>query len=996
MLDPGSLFAGRYRVLAKLGEGGMGSVYRVQDIELNSVCALKLLVAELVADSGWQARFLREGKALSQITHNNVARVMRMGIVDQQPFLILEFLDGRSLRSRLSANGPLDPVTALGLISQVCDGMTAAHQSHILHRDLKPDNLMLVSGNTGEETVKIVDFGLARLINVERPELSQRLTDTGVLIGTPHYMSPQQCAGRSADERSDIYSLGCVLFECITGAPPFCADSVMAVIHQHCTEKPPLVTKKNGSVSLSALNAIVQKALNKDTAARYQSMQEFREDILLCNSDQPLKYAQISKRQRFIAIAPGVAFLALLGVTISCCLLIHSQLTADRTTLPGGSSPRWGGIHNGETETQTPTEQVDRAVQEYAALIKRGKYNQAIDAIDEALASSIGPRKLVPIIKAVLLTQKSEALLQIGDKEGSKQCAESATIMMASRIDKSNEDNDVVLEYCNGALKILFADNCKYKFDKDSFEQQSFREHPFPTTFTIETALLTLETFVRFCGHNEALQNILTLEQPFAEAEKNPAYRANYWSRAAQASVKDTKLARQYGDLAVELYQQAHLTLPAAETLSLLIKSTTSAEERKRLLLKMEALVGELDTNGKDYEQLMKVAAWIPWHWYSLGNCSRAQASAIHWAEKSRKNPAFTFDILNVYTRASQELNRDQEALAYLSKQIALQRAPSDELLCIQYQRAQAFLLYRIGKVTEAATQFKAILLAERKLGDPYNNESLDLPAYLECCSMLNWNEEFDRQTMDVRSQKYANEEGLKRTMCNNCIKRETYDKIDAGVMLSGRGLLETQKFFGRVALNNLSWHLAGIGDYERSKKYFHLNDERYDAGDEPVLLGLLLGEYNSAGAELSKQMKNVMYREPGPQRNKMQLLIALKDLLEGNPRAARQSLSSVTNFTYTGNPAQLSPEVIGRFIQAAEGRTDEALAPLFSSKSDAMPWFENSVAYQKLFMAKIAKANGHAKDMPIYYAAARNDLLKLLPPNHSALKNLEKASQRD
>lgn len=282
MVVVGQLFVARYEVLAKIGEGGMGSVYQVRDIELDSICALKLLSANLLADKENRERFLREGKTMSRIAHKNVARLFRIGVEEGRPYLIMEYLEGDSVRRLLQNQEPLPRGFALELITQVCEGMSAAHEKHIFHRDLKPDNLVVVPIEGSDQfVVKVLDFGLARFKSNEMAK-SQHLTQTGALIGSVHYMSPEQCIGQKVDERADIYSLGCVLFECLTGRPPFDANSPIGLLHKHQHEDIPDLIGIDAGESLW-LNAVVKKALAKLPDNRYQSMQELRADLIDCS-----------------------------------------------------------------------------------------------------------------------------------------------------------------------------------------------------------------------------------------------------------------------------------------------------------------------------------------------------------------------------------------------------------------------------------------------------------------------------------------------------------------------------------------------------------------------------------------------------------------------------------------------------------------------------------------------------------------------------------------
>lgn len=259
----------------------MGTVYRVKELGLERELALKLLQPGLISDDNHRARFHREGKVLSELDHCNLLRVFRFGIWQGlYPYIVMEYLQGSSLRSVLDSQGCLPWQRVIGISTQVCQSMTASHNAGIVHRDLKPDNIMLLP-EPCTDFVKILDFGLARVV-ADSSKLSQHLTQTGALVGSVFYMSPEQCTGKKADHRSDIYALGCILFEMITGDPPFSADNPIGLMHKHTTEPiPPL------SAPLpDGLEKIVRKAMEKNMDKRYQSMLELEEDLRLISENR--------------------------------------------------------------------------------------------------------------------------------------------------------------------------------------------------------------------------------------------------------------------------------------------------------------------------------------------------------------------------------------------------------------------------------------------------------------------------------------------------------------------------------------------------------------------------------------------------------------------------------------------------------------------------------------------------------------------------------------
>lgn len=237
--EPGTIIDDRFEIIENVGEGGMGTVYRARQVGLNRVVALKLLHSSLIGDADSRIRFQREGKVLSAIGHPCLPVFYHFGLWQSQlPYIAMEFLEGMSMRRIIDEQGrvPWPQVVNIGL--QASRGIAAAHAHGVIHRDLKPNNIMLVGNACQPQQVKIFDFGLASIC--EKPN-EQKLTNTGMLIGSVHYMSPEQCIGRKVDQRSDIYSLACLLYEALAGAPPLMADSPIGLMHKHAHESPKLL-----------------------------------------------------------------------------------------------------------------------------------------------------------------------------------------------------------------------------------------------------------------------------------------------------------------------------------------------------------------------------------------------------------------------------------------------------------------------------------------------------------------------------------------------------------------------------------------------------------------------------------------------------------------------------------------------------------------------------------------------------------------------------------
>ncbi|HEY9718353.1 MAG TPA: protein kinase [Trichormus sp.] len=274
------LIADKYRVIAEIGKGGMGTVLKVEQVYLKKQLALKKLHSSSQSQLEWQ-RFQKEAQAISRLDHANLVKIFDYGVDrDNEPFLVMDLIDGETLSGRLHKLGSLDVSEAVAIFVQVCAGLAHAHDNGVIHRDIKPSNIILQNpGDVGKLRVKIVDFGLAKLFNDEKLE-TQSLTKEGDVFGTPLYMSPEQCIGARVDHRSDIYSVGCAMFESLTGAPPFTGDnSVSTMVKHQLVHAPTLKEASLGKEFPQALENVVAKLLAKKAEDRYQDFRDVSEDL---------------------------------------------------------------------------------------------------------------------------------------------------------------------------------------------------------------------------------------------------------------------------------------------------------------------------------------------------------------------------------------------------------------------------------------------------------------------------------------------------------------------------------------------------------------------------------------------------------------------------------------------------------------------------------------------------------------------------------------------
>ncbi len=374
----GTTLAGRYKILSKIGRGGMSVVYKGQHLLMDRIVAIKMLHADLISDPVTISRFQQEAKAVSSLTHPNVILIYDFGLSSQGlPYLVMDYLQGDSLSDIVKRQGHLPVKRCIEIFTQACDALTHAHHKGIIHRDIKPANIMLTIDEDKHEIVKVVDFGIAKMLPRDGEE-AIKLTQTGEIFGTPLYMSPEQIMGKPLDVRSDIYSLGCVIYESLTGRPPCLGSNAVDTMNKHLVQEPPHFADALPEEYIpEAIEAVVWQALAKDPDKRYQTMNELKQDLLIAGGPTDWKdsagkaptlratgwQVPVNRKQLYAGIGAGV----LAGILLIGWAMLSPQGPFQQSL----ASKRW----------QELTDESEKAVQAY-------DFSKAIRSTEQAVTEA--------------------------------------------------------------------------------------------------------------------------------------------------------------------------------------------------------------------------------------------------------------------------------------------------------------------------------------------------------------------------------------------------------------------------------------------------------------------------------------------------------------------------------------------------------------------------------------------------------------------------------
>jgi serine/threonine protein kinase len=420
--DPliGAIFGGKYQVREKVGAGGMGGVYRAEHLLMNRIVALKVLRSNLANDEVLLKRFHHEAKAASQISHPNAVTLFDYGVDNDVPYLVMEFIDGKTLKAIIAEEQRLPIPRVQEILRQICLALHEAHRAGIVHRDIKPDNFMVRKGEHGVDIVKVLDFGVSKSVGLTDFGGDSNLTQAGTIIGTPQYISPEQCQGLELDQRCDIYSLGAVVYEMITGEAPFRAPTVLELLVKVLHHDVEPIRKCKPELNIPPeLDAVVMKSLAKDREKRFSTVTEFYEAFERAVPKPKVKQQNSSQ---FYLLGGG-----LLATVILVALVFGGmrQKSSDAPDESRAIESLEASVQQAEREKAEALDRVDRLRREADELMKRNEVEKAKQIQKEQDAAQRAElEKETALWQAQLARDKAEkALAEVKRKEQEKEVA---------------------------------------------------------------------------------------------------------------------------------------------------------------------------------------------------------------------------------------------------------------------------------------------------------------------------------------------------------------------------------------------------------------------------------------------------------------------------------------------------------------------------------------------------------------------------------------------
>ncbi len=452
----GTILEEKYEILALAGTGGMGSVFKARQLDLERMVAIKILNPILQDRSEIELRFQREARVISQLNHEHIAAFYSFGITpDASPYIVMEFVEGQPLSALLTEATKLPWKRALKICRQIIQAMSYAHKQEVLHRDLKPENIILCD-KPEPDYVKIIDFGLSKFASQTQIG-DAKVTHTGDVIGSIHYLSPEQCRGSQTDRRSDIYALACVLYQMISGRPPFDSDNPVNILHKHTSERVELLSKSANTNLPEELDLIVVKALSKNPETRYQSMDEFDYDLMLLEhgreSEINLSAYDFDKKKK----RPSAAKFLIVALSASAPIFAGFYFYCGSSTLYSKARQEL----KGKVKHQT----LLKWLKSSDNLVERGEQDTARKIIQE-LSNAVGRQDRNPLAEIRLFLEAGELYFQEKKVERAAFWVKKSLLLLAKHCPSSATENKFAGEEFKSLVERAskLAIDCKPKF----------------------------------------------------------------------------------------------------------------------------------------------------------------------------------------------------------------------------------------------------------------------------------------------------------------------------------------------------------------------------------------------------------------------------------------------------------------------------------------------------------------------------------------------------
>lgn len=999
-LKPGLIVDERYEVIAHLGDGGMGSVFKARERELNRLVALKILDPELSKDTEWRARFVREGRALSQLSHPNVLTIYRLGVWGGIPFIAMEYLEGHVLMEELS-DGPLPWQRAVRIAMQICDGMSFAHQKRIIHRDLKPANIMLLN-KPHADFVKVLDFGLARIAGSATTQ-SQSLTQTGSLIGSVHYMSPEQCLGQKADHRADIYALGCLLFEAICGEPPFEADNPIGLMHKHVSEPVRLVTSCPGLSDLpKQLDALIVKAVSKDLHNRYQTMDEFKQDLLFMSTgefgrveaDGSAEIRRTKMRKAVIAAAgAGAVSLAVAG------FFTFTDEGALQSFQLQHSSP------NG-----APDKAVADALSEADKLAGQKRPGAAVRVLEYVvtLSSKAPPSKQ---LLSTLYLRLARLYADSGDSVRGRRFAEAALLSYVDYlrgfgsgkhgIQKSDAKAIAAtidtIAACGGACHFDYYDFVQIR--RKEYILHSLPVPLVPKPDAVQRSLVYLSMLslqLKTEPARAVMRALRQLEAPVMTKMRDPFFSAFYWETTAECHSTPAerrpfliKAAQSYG--AFQNYKQQ-----ARIQSTLLYESPANSRSKQLFLQQLNTTISKLPPVDDD-QVVSRVCTTLAVE--KAMECDYKQACAL-FARAGRLTGEQEVTDSVFYVRARGLTGQDFEKIADAQSDRLVTQNKLDQAVQIELQAA-----FCADWTNQPALALHYYERALRHADAPFR-QMLSYAGLLDHYALKHDATRFNETMKSAEDlvKDTGNHPNLRELLaCNkvcHLIRQGNYkeaDQVVADVIAAKEEYRDPQSGqYGRVRVVMMTqmYHYGIIGEHKRALQ--HVDELRTLCkgltGTGLWNMLVLCGRLNESQSTIQEYIK----LRTGDEVDNFDCLLGLISLLKGDSSSvdgyigkAEVVLQGVAPNSQQGS--WLETLKIGKLCAAGKReKVVAAVAGCASFETFGLSPTGSCSCWRYLLMSEIAAANKHKEDSKFYLLSAQQALAKVLGTQHPAVKALE------